>query len=175
MALATKVASRVNLESVKLMGCSCKHRLEVPDGPKAFAIKRGSEFTVSDERDSIGVVIRFGLKAFPKDDAAKDAPPKDENAFLTIAATFLLLYSIKDADDLSDDAFRSFAELNGTYNAWPYWREFVQSMTTRMDLPTLTIPVFRLPCAPAELPSAQETPAETPSAQETPAERVPNE
>jgi preprotein translocase subunit SecB len=56
----------------------------------------------------------------------------------------LLLYNIKSFEGLDEKAFMSFAELNGTYNAWPYWREFVQNITNRMQLPTLTIPVFRI-------------------------------
>jgi hypothetical protein len=99
--------------------------------------------------------VMFTMRAFGKDD-----PQKEESAFLTIAADFLLVYSITDVSDLDDASFRSFAELNGTYNAWPYWREFVQNITSRMDLPTLTIPVFRLPCGPSKAPDPQEAQTE---------------
>jgi hypothetical protein len=155
MASAAKVAGRINLESVKLLGCGCRQRLQSPDGQKAFDIKRTSRFELADERDSIRVTIRFVLKAF-----GKDEPQKEENAFLMIEAEFFLLYSIKDVEGLDDDSFKSFSDLNGTYNAWPYWREFVQSITSRMDLPPLTVPVFRLPCGPSEAPAKQEVQAE---------------
>jgi hypothetical protein len=141
MASAAKVAGHVNLEAVKLLRCDCRQRPQYPDGLKAFDIKRTSQFELSDGRDSIGVAIRFVLTAF-----GKDEPQKEESAFLTIEAEFFLLYSIQKAADLDDVSFKSFAEFNGTYNAWPYWREFVQSVTSRMELPPLTIPVFRLPC-----------------------------
>jgi preprotein translocase subunit SecB len=90
-------------------------------------------------------VIRFVLKAF-----GENEPQKEKNVFLEIEAELVLLYSIKDIEGLDDSSFKSFAELNGTYNAWPYWREFVQNVTSRMGLPPLTIPVFRLSGGPAK-------------------------
>ena len=117
----------------------------------AFDIKRTSQFELSSDRNSVAVVIRFTLKAFGKGESREE-----ENAFLTIAADFLLVYRIDDATGLDDTAFKNFAEVNGTYNAWPYWREFVQSITTRMDLPTLTIPVFRIPYTPPKVQQALE-------------------
>jgi len=45
---------------------------------------------------------------------------------------------------MTDIQALAFARTNGIYNAWPYWREFVQNMIARMNLPPLVIPVFRL-------------------------------
>nr|MDT0663447.1 hypothetical protein [Micromonospora sp. DSM 115978] len=39
----------------------------------------------------------------------------------------------------------SFAKTTGTMALYPYAREFVQSMTSRMGLPPLTLATFRLP------------------------------
>jgi preprotein translocase subunit SecB len=39
---------------------------------------------------------------------------------------------------------KAFARSNGMLNVWPYWREFVQSTTSRAGLPPLTVPLFRL-------------------------------
>lgn len=56
-----------------------------------------------------------------------------------------------------------FAKMNGVYNAWPYFREYVQSTTQRMGLPSVTLPVFRIPPAPKE-PTAPTSEQERPSA-----------
>jgi preprotein translocase subunit SecB len=32
--------------------------------------------------------------------------------------------------------------MNGIYNIWPYWREYVQTTTSRLGLPPLTLPVL---------------------------------
>jgi len=142
---AAKVAGRVDLRSVTLIGCDCKRQQECPAGPNVFDIKRVSRYEIGDGQNTVGVFISFALHAFGEGDEQKE-----ENAFLDIDATFLLLYSIAGTEGLDDEALSGFAYLNGTYNAWPYWREFVQSMTSRMELPPLTIPVFRLPRGPAK-------------------------
>ncbi len=155
LALAVKVADRVDLQSVKLLTCDCKQNPNCPTGKKAFDIEKTSQFEVNKEQNIIGVFIRFALNAF-----GEGVEQKKENSFLSIEATFLLLYSIKSMEGLDDGAFCSFAELNGAYNAWPYWREFVQSITSRMELPTLTVPVFRISSLPSKAATNKnETPA----------------
>jgi preprotein translocase subunit SecB len=136
---AIKVADRVELQTVKLLECDCKQTATCPDGKKAFNIEDTVQTEIDKEHNNIGVFIKFALKAF-----GEGVEQKKENSFLGIEATFLLLYNINNMEGLDDGAFHSFAELNGTYNAWPYWREFVQSVTSRMQLPPLTIPVFRI-------------------------------
>ena len=34
--------------------------------------------------------------------------------------------------------------INPISNAWPYWREFVQSMSSRMGFPALTVPLLEI-------------------------------
>ena len=46
-----------------------------------------------------------------------------------------------------------FLRLYPISNAWPYWREFVQSMSTRMGFPALTVPLLEIvPKKPEEKP-----------------------
>ena len=72
-------------------------------------------------------------------------PPEgsDVSPFLVIEAAFRLRYRVSDRAGLDDSHFDAFGHLNGVFNAWPYWREYVQSMTVRMGYPALTVPVFR--------------------------------
>lgn len=151
---AVKVAKRVDLQSIKLLACDCKQKPECPPGKKDFDTEKTFRFEVDKEQNIIGVFIRFVLNAF-----GEGVEQKRENSFLNIEATFLLLYSIKSVEGLDDVSFSSFAELNGTYNAWPYWREFVQSITSRMELPTLTVPVFRIPPPTAKPAESKDEPA----------------
>jgi hypothetical protein len=145
LASAVKVADRVNLQSVKLLACNCKQNPKCPSGRRDIDIAWTSRFEVDKKKNLIGVLIRFVLNAF-----GEEVERKRKNSLLNIEATFSLLYSINSVEDLDDVALRSFAKLNGTYNAWPYWREFVQSITSRMELPTLTVPVFRIAPAPSK-------------------------
>jgi preprotein translocase subunit SecB len=143
---AVKVSDRIDLQSVKLLDCNCRLKPNYPDGQKAFDMDTNSRFEVDKEKNIIGVFIGFTLNAF-----GKEADHKKENSFLNVEATFLLLYKISNIEGLDDLAFTSFAEINGVYNAWPYWREFVQSTSSRMGLPPLTVPVFRIAPKPTKI------------------------
>lgn len=60
-----------------------------------------------------------------------------------IEAEFLVVYHTKATSVFPADALQHFAGLNGTYNAWPYWRELVQSLTARAGMSGVTVPVFK--------------------------------
>jgi len=73
---------------------------------------------------------------------------------LHIVGTFVLQYEARFDEQLTliDEPIEvasadvvAFATFNATFNAWPYWREFVQSMTSRMGLPSVVIPVLPVP------------------------------
>jgi len=38
---------------------------------------------------------------------------------------------------------QAFADGNAMMNCWPYWRELVQSMVARMNLPPFVVPLLR--------------------------------
>jgi hypothetical protein len=82
------------------------------------------------------VIPEFHFEAFSE---AKTREPA-----ILIDASFILAYKIKDFKGLTKKGFEQFANLNGIYNAWPYWREFVQNTIVRMGLLSLSIPVFRI-------------------------------
>lgn len=147
---AVKVSDRVEFQSVKLLSCVCMQKKKCPVGPKAFDITKTSRYEINDEHNVIGVIVQFGLHAY-----GKGVEQKKKNSFFDIDATFILSYSISSCDGLNDIEFNNFAQLNGIYNAWPYWREFVQSITSRMGLPTLTVPVFRFVKSPSKIGTEQ--------------------
>ncbi len=62
---------------------------------------------------------------------------------IRISATYGEAYAVKSDEPISDDVLKKFGEIVGINMVWPYWREFVQSITTRMSLPPLTLPLMR--------------------------------
>ena len=68
----------------------------------------------------------------------------EDTSHLLIAASFALDYLIEPAAEFPDDSLQAFAATNGVFNAWPYWREYVQNTCVRMGLPAITVPVFRI-------------------------------
>lgn len=81
----------------------------------------------------------------------KDMPEEEadpETALAQIVGVYELAYGLPEGSTFSDEALGAFAETNGVFNAWPYFREFVQSSCNRMGLPALLVPLFRLSAEP---------------------------
>lgn len=70
--------------------------------------------------------------------------PSGRESEVELGCAFELLYSIPDEVKPTQEEIQAFADTNVVYNSWPYWREFVQNTITRMGLPPLTLPLFRV-------------------------------
>lgn len=57
---------------------------------------------------------------------------------------FDLTYHLPQEIVAEEKELNAFANVNGTFNAWPYARALIQSLSVNMNLPPITIPVFRL-------------------------------
>ncbi|MEJ5360210.1 MAG: hypothetical protein WHT06_16230 [Desulfobacterales bacterium] len=72
-------------------------------------------------------------------------PAEDETKVLVnIEASFVIKYLFPGASNISIKELESFCNINPLFNCWPYWREIIQSMTTRMDLPPFTLPLLKI-------------------------------
>jgi hypothetical protein len=109
------------------------------------------------------ILCNFQLAAF----SAK-APDK---LIMKIEASFCTSYAFnrdKTAvvpDDSADDLYY-FSDINPISNAWPYWREFVQSMSTRMGFPALTVPLLEIVPKKAATKEAKSPPAKKQSSRQ---------
>mgnify|MGYP003392974104 CR=1 FL=1 len=103
------------------------------------------------------VAVRFGFKVKSSlDRDAKDlnvdtiftadaTDTKTESPVFRAEADFAVAYQLKSLDGIGDDNVKAFGRMNGVFNTWPYWREFVQSGVARMGLPNVTLPVLTAP------------------------------
>lgn len=133
--LAAPVSERVEVREILLAGSMTK-RGPTRDGLIAnLAMGVNVATEVDKEKKVICVQLHFTLRA-------KYDEPKEEE-LLRIEAAFVLRYQVPSLKGLGRPSITAFGELNGVYNAWPYWREFVQNTTVRMGLPALTVPVYR--------------------------------
>ena len=130
------VSDRVQLKDVRLINCKCDQIPEATLGKKAYDINHSTEVQVDKKNGYVIVTAKFHFEAFSES--------KTQKPVILMGASFLLAYKIENFEGLTQKGFEQFANLNGIYNAWPYWREFVQNTVTRMGLPSLTIPVFRI-------------------------------
>jgi len=60
---------------------------------------------------------------------------------LNIECTFFLQLST--SKKLTRKFFDIYKEINLPINTWPYFREFVNNITIRMNLPALTLPLYK--------------------------------
>jgi len=135
--LAIQVSDRVQLETVRLMSCDSKQMYLVGSGQKSFKIERTTESRMDEGTNRVFVLANFTLTTF-------ETGTNDEKPFAVIKAVFLLVYQTDSLQGITKKIVDLFGQTNGIYNAWPYWREYVQNTIVRMGLPPLTIPVFRL-------------------------------
>ncbi len=129
--LAAKVANLVQIERVNLVESSVEYD-PFSELSGEVELSNSTEYVVDKERSVVFVKPRFAVVAHVK----RGRP-------LTITADYLLVYSLVSFEEITDEHVDAFAGFNGVYNGWPYWREFVQGMMSRLGVPPLTLPVYR--------------------------------
>lgn len=58
-----------------------------------------------------------------------------------IEAKYVAEYEL--VEELSQECLDAFALVNASYHVWPYWREYVTSSCTRMNVPNLVMPTIQ--------------------------------
>lgn len=70
------------------------------------------------------------------------AEDKEKPAF-KLKAVYKLEFQIKEHVDLSEEFKKMFSGGSAGIIIWPYLRELIQGILTRMDMPPLTLPMIR--------------------------------
>jgi len=95
-------------------------------------------------------------------------PKSPDKIVMGIKASFCSSYVHKGHFPFSDD-FDDWLEylftINPISDAWPYWREFVQSMSARMGFPALTVPLLEIVPKKSAAKKAKSQPAKKESTQ----------
>ena len=132
-----KVAAGVEIKSINLIESKTSTALDDVSQPNDGLILSVGIKT-STKKTSYGFEAAIGFELRGKRE-------KNNISLLNIRADFRLKYELKNGKAFSKKDLDKFAAVNGVYNAWPYWREFVQSTVARMGLPPLTVPVLKVP------------------------------
>jgi len=99
------------------------------DGSLTLDIKDNCDFIETD--DGIEVTVSYTLLG--KSNAKKTA--------IRIKADFLLTYATPET--ITEDFFEVFQNVSLPFIIWPFFREYVYSITSRMYIPPLTLPQIR--------------------------------
>lgn len=108
--------------------------------------------------DCLRLLVNFQMAGVPESPDEGEAPPAA--AVVEIDCAFRVEYALRPGFEPSDAQIEAFQEGNAIFNAWPYFREYLQSTLQRMGLPTFTLPFLRLqPRADAPKAGEESTPA----------------
>jgi hypothetical protein len=147
--LAKAVAKHVQLRSIVLKSAHVESSIASDGPPEQISVSQQHRCTFEekrhDEEREIHVTAEFRFVA------SQDGSGESSDV-VKLDAAFVLIYSLPDDAKFDDRCAKYFAELNGAYNAWPYWRELVQTATGRVGLGGIMVPVYH-PIA-AEVPDA---------------------
>ena len=117
-------------------------------------VKQSNVLEYSNPGDSatvFRVYIEVGIRLlYNKDLEVSDDP------ILQIEATYCVDYRITEEGLQTDqEALDAFALNNASYHLWPFWREFVMSQCSRMNVPKIPLPL-RMTGSSSAVASAQE-------------------
>ena len=149
------VIGGVELHDVRLTGANVRTR--VRDASKLanadLSLRHGAQIIArSDDGFLIGAMVRAQVTSPEEND--------QQEPLIEMVMTFSLEYVLPNASTYDDAVLNAFATGNGVFNAWPYWREYVQQTAARMGFPPLVLPVFRIerPKRPTTMSNEDETP-----------------
>lgn len=129
-----KLIEVVELERILLTDL---HVTRKSDKLGACEANLGVDFGVeSISDDSLTARGNFHLEVFHND-------PENRIELFNIEICYILEYSLSEKIDLSDPIKERFANKNVPVNCWPYARELISSLTTRMGYPALVIKAFK--------------------------------
>lgn len=144
--LAAEVAKHVDLANVYLR--SLNSQIEVPHRVASEAMLRegvdaqlgwSTSFETQDIPALLTVQVAYKVRLLARGEVALNVGQID--------ASFVLEYRLSShpPEEQREIFFDAFAKVNGIYNSWPYLREVVQNVSSRMVLPPVVLPVYRVP------------------------------
>ena len=140
MADLSRIVSVVQIESVRLCEASFRSPVRPSEVADAISVKASQDAAVAEFPGDGGLFLvrtNFDMEVRSTGDEAE--------LQTEVHGSFELSYRLPTEESFSPEELQTFAQVNAVFNAWPYWRELVQTALTRMSMPVLTVPVFRLP------------------------------
>jgi len=129
--LYRKILAGIKLRTIYLKNFEGKINLDVISKEAIADISSRADFTTKAE-NSVEISQKWNI-------IGRDTSTKSE--FLNITVTYcLILYS---REKFTKDFFDVYEKTSLPLNVWPFVREFVNSMTARMNIPPLTLPLLK--------------------------------
>ncbi len=131
MGAVGRLARRVNLENLVLVGINAKRF----PGPSEMGVLdpdvKQTHRVVHDVPGALHVESKFEF-----------AVRTGDVLILEADLTYRLFYSVSGDEPVDTGDSRMFARANGAYHSWPFVREQLYSLTSKMGLPPFMLPVL---------------------------------
>ncbi len=130
--------SAVQIEDIRLVDVSAITRVRSPKDVESITLHVNKSATASERHEDGTFFVTAIIDTQLITEKTKNKP------IVAIKAGFELRYKVPQGFIASKNDLNIFASINSIYNVWPYWREFIQNIFTRMNLPPVILPLFRV-------------------------------
>ena len=161
---ARELTAKSEIKQIRLRQCRAQLQGEETQLKAPFGLAEAHNTTANFIDNMLRVEVAFNFQAF---DASDGKVP-----LFFIECSFELDYEVQKEYTPDREALDAFKDGNAVFNCWPYARECVQSMTSRMALHPPPLPLLRVIPKPKSKTKTKVTP-ESPSAPPSPAPTEP--
>ena len=128
-----KILNSIELELITMTESKTKYQPEYIDNDLDVSIKGKPKFRQIENRLTVNYRFNFKGKSSIK-----------EKPGIEILGVYQIIYTKKDKAEIPENFFEPFSQFIVELMIWTYFREFVQSSISRMNLPTFTLPFKRI-------------------------------
>jgi hypothetical protein len=147
-----------NLTDIQLLDCSARVSESFESETTELRLQLAVESTVLrivDQKAMVSVSVKVEGQREAGDTESTEPP------LFQTACRYSLTYELADGFSPSDEEQKAFAAGNAVFHAWPYSREFLQSLASKMGISLAPLPLLRLvPLLQAPTGEAAEQPAQ---------------
>lgn len=136
-----KVASKAEFLGIQLNSCIVSRTIDAIDFSKLSANLSFNAELIKDAEDSITAGVDLKVLGTPVTDNEDE---EEDNAVINLEFSYAISYSLKNRKGLEPDDLETFCSINAVYNAWPFFREIIISMTKKMEIPSIPLPFLKI-------------------------------
>jgi len=133
---ARELTSKSELKRVRLRRCHADLQGEESGLKEPFGLAQSHNTTARLIDNILTVEVAFNFQAFDASDG--------KISLFSIQCSFELDYEIESVYKPDQEAIAAFKDGNAVFNCWPYARECVQNITSRMILRPPPLPFLRV-------------------------------
>ena len=128
-----KTLKNLELKVIYLSGLTVNLNEEIDAKQLQIEIKEKSSFQIKDKT----LKNSYQYKFFAKNKEAKES-------FLTVSCEYTVLYSMSEDTEISKEFYEIFTNFVLNMTVWPYFRELISNVISRVNMPPLVLPMKKL-------------------------------